>query len=175
MGGQDVFSLKKGDIIDFHDLFLVKGLPIPNFNILAEGPFHVTETYKHGWSHEVTIEGAKSKAFLECEKDDDEVIIQIQIRIDRKFPELCHKLMQVWDSDSTTFEFNSVNYYLRERDWDESDEEEYEYWDYYSPEISEDQMLFIGVEDYGDPGKPEYEVLVGFTIPERAIKEIISS
>jgi hypothetical protein len=119
---------------------------------------------------------AGRNAYVEYEEEDGEPEILIDIRLDKKFPDISHELLSTSKRDVSKFILNSVTYYLSEHDDDtEENGEEYEYWDFYSGPIpgSEDQRLFIGIEDYGDPGKPEYEVFAGFTLPARAIKEII--
>lgn len=182
MAEKTIFDLKKGDIVDFHSAYLVTGFPVPNFNILSEGPFEVTEVYIHKWTREYTIKGAKYSAFLECEKEDGEVEILIMTRVDKKFPRLMREFLNVWNPCSEKLDFNGVTYYRTENDTDEcvvdGEKEEYEYWDFYSDPIDDGgQKLFIGMEDYcEDPevDDPEYELLMGFTIPERAVKGIIS-
>ena len=177
ISASDLKTLEKGDIIDFHDAYLVTGFPIPNFNILSEGPFTVKKRFKYSDSWEYLVESIEGRnAYVEYEEEDGEPEILIDIRLDKKFPHISHELLSTSKRDVSKFTLNSVTYYLDENDDDtDEDGEEYEYWDFYSGPIpgSEDQRLFIGIEDYGDPGKPKYEVFAGFTLPARAIKDII--
>jgi len=172
-----VFDLKEGDIVEFEDIFLVEGFPVPDFNPLAHGPYKVTKVQKYEYSQEYTLEGGSGNVFLECEEEDGDKTIILQIRVDKKYPGITHDFFEIWSPVSMAIEFRGVRYYQTENDA----EDECEYWDYFSSPINSDQKLFIGVEDYGDPevGEdnfvPEYELIMGFTIPERAIKEIIPS
>ena len=177
VSASDLKTLKKGDIVDFHDAYLVTGFPVPNFNILSEGPFTVNKAFKYSSSWEYLVESmVGGAAYVEYEEEDGEPEILIDIRLDKRFPNVSSDLLSTPKRDVQKFTLNGVTYYLDEHDDDESEDgEEYEYWDFYSGPIpgSEDQQLFIGIEDYGDSGKPEYEVFAGFTLPARAIKDII--
>jgi len=167
-----VFDMKKGWTIDFYDNFILKGFPLKDFNILESGPYEVMGVNKTTSTIEFTLRGGSHDATLEVEKKGAGNIYLIHTGLD-SFPSLLPSIKKVWSEDIEEFSFRGVTYYLVGSGEEEDGGEECRYWDYYSDAINEGNKLFIGVQDYGDPGSPELEFYVGFEIPERSIKEII--
>ncbi|MDH3974129.1 MAG: DUF4178 domain-containing protein [Deltaproteobacteria bacterium] len=167
-----VLDIKKGWTIDFYDSFILKGFPLENFNILEEGPYEVVGANKTTYTTEYTLRGGKGDAILEVEKKGGRNILLIQTGLE-SYPSLLPAMRKAWKRDCDEFEFKGVKYYLVDSGEEEDDGEECDYWDYYSDPINDGNKLFIGVQDYGDPGDAELEFYVGFEIPERSVKEIV--
>lgn len=167
-----VFNLKKGWTVDFHDSFILTGFPLQGFNILENGPYEVVGMNKTTDTTEYTLRGGSGDAVLEVEKKGGRSVILIQTGLE-SFPSLLPAIKKIWNENTETFSFKGAEYFLVDRGEEVDDEEECRYWDYYSDPINEGNKLFIGVQDYGDEGKPELEFFVGFEIPERSIKEIV--
>ena len=167
----EVANLKKGWFIDFHDSFILKGFPLEDYNILEDGPYEVTGVSKTSYTTEYTLRGGRGDAVLEVEKKGGRNILLIQTGLE-DYPSLLPSMRKTWKRDAEEFEFKGVKYYLVDSGEEEDDGEECDYWDYYSDQINEGNKLFIGVQDYGDPGSPELEFYIGFEIPERSVKDI---
>ena len=167
-----VFDLKKGWTIDFFDSFILKGFPLKDFNILENGPYEVTGLNKTEYTTEYTLRGGSHDAVLEVEKKGARGVILIQTGLE-DFPSLLPAVRKAWNENSEEFDFKGVKYYLVDKGEEIDSGEKCRYWDYYSDAVNEGNKLYIGVQDYGDRGKPELEFYVGFEIPERSVKEII--
>jgi hypothetical protein len=169
---EKLLSLNRGDIIDFHDIYLLKGFPLKDFNILGSGPFEITSVSRSTYTVEYGLRGSSCQATLEIEKKGDNLIILIQTALEN-YPSVLSKMRKAWTDDCDNFTLEGVKYYLVDDGEEEDGGEECYYWDYYSDPINDDDnKLFIGVQDYGYEDDPEIEYYIGFQIPERAIKDL---
>jgi len=167
-----LFDLKKGWTVDFYDNFILKGFPLKDFNILENGPYEVVGMNKTTDTTEFTLRGGRGDATLEVEKKGGRNVYLIQTALEN-FPSLLPAIRKAWNEDIEEFSFKDVSYYLVDKGEEEDSGEECRYWDYYSDPVNEGNKLFIGVQDYGERGRPELEFYVGFEIPERSVKEIL--